>query len=339
MPGKSIWIFDVYLVRSFHPNFQSKLLHELGILHVWNSMKSILLIWLAAIISTKGITQPQFANSFPDSVNKKHIAVAIGVESGTYIAELSFLSFIWYKDQERVPFHFYDDSKGYLQMDKAGHAFGAYRESYSAYYALRWAGLDKKRALIYGGPIGLIFQTPIEIFDGLYEGWGFSWADMVANTIGSALFIIQEGLFNEQVFLMKFSYSPSIYPKYHDILGETHLERFFLDYNGHTYWLSGNIRSLIGGRRIPAWLNIALGYSANGMIHEFENPTFYQGQPFPHFERYRQYLISMDIDFTKISTNKKWLRMLFRTINLIKVPFPAIEFNRLDGAKVRLLYF
>ena len=36
---------------------------------------------------------------------------------------------------------------------------------------------------------------------------------------------------------MKFSYSPSGYPKYHSILGENELERFFLDYNGHTYFM------------------------------------------------------------------------------------------------------
>lgn len=43
--------------------------------------------------------------------------------------------------------------------------------------------LKYTKELIYGGPIGLIFQTPIEIFDGLYEKWGYSWPDMAANTI------------------------------------------------------------------------------------------------------------------------------------------------------------
>jgi len=47
------------------------------------------------------------------------------------------LSFIWYKDEPRVPFEFYNDSKGYLQVDKFGHAFGAYFESYVGYHALR----------------------------------------------------------------------------------------------------------------------------------------------------------------------------------------------------------
>lgn len=276
---------------------------------------------------------------YPDTIVKSKLYKAIAIEAGSYIAGLSFLKYIWYKDHERVPFHFYNDSKGYLQMDKAGHAFSAYRQSYAGYYALRNAGVDKKKSILYGGSLGFLFQTPIELFDGLYEGWGFSWSDMAANTLGSALLVGQEMAFDEQVILMKFSYAPSIYPDYHHHLGETHVEQFFLDYNAHTYWLSGNLRKLTGIQQIPQWLNIAYGYSANGMIYEFDNPTFYQGQPFPKLERYRQHLLSLDIDFSRIKTERKFLKTLFRTINLVKLPFPALEFNRIHGTRVRPFYF
>lgn len=283
--------------------------------------------------------QTKLAESYSDSLNKKRLRSVVLTETGGYVVGLSFLSFIWYKDHDRVPFHYYDDSKGYLQMDKAGHAYTAYRESYSAYHALRWAGMDKKRALLFGGPIGLVFQTPIEIFDGLYEGWGFSWSDMAANTFGTALFMGQEALFNDQVFLMKFSYAPSGYPAYHSALGDTPLESFFLDYNAHTYWLSGNLQNLTGSEKIPAWLNVAFGYSGNGMIKEFENPSFYRGVPFPHLDRYRQYLFSMDIDCSKIQTKNKWMRKVLKAVNLIKVPFPAIEYNTIEGVRFRPFYF
>jgi len=302
-------------------------------------MRYIYFVVILGIASMNTFAQQLNVTSYPDTINKKRLTTTIGVEVGSYLAGLSFLNYIWYKDHERVPFHFYDDSKGYLQMDKFGHAYGAYRESYSAYYSLRRAGVSKKKALIYGGPIGLIFQTPIEIFDGLYKGWGFSWSDMIANTFGSSLFIIQEATFNEQVFLMKFSYSPSIYPNYHAHLGESHLERFFLDYNAHTYWLSGNLQKLTGLKIIPSWVNIAFGYSANGMIYEFDNPTYYLGAPFPQLERYRQYIFSLDVDFSKIHTNKKWLKSVFKAMNLIKVPFPSIEFNKIDGMRFRPIYF
>ena len=275
----------------------------------------------------------------PDSLNKKRLFTVIGAEAGIYTTGLSFLAFIWYKDHERVPFHWYDDSKGYLQMDKAGHAYGAYWESRAAYHALRWAGVNHKKALMFGGPAGLIFQTPIEIFDGLYEGWGFSWPDMAANSLGAAIFTAQQAIWDDQRITMKFTYSPSIYPSYHSILGESYMESFFLDYNAHTYWLSANLKSLSGINGLPPWLNIALGYSANGMIYEYRNPVWYNGKPFPHLDRYRQYLLSLDVDFTKIPTRRKWLRQVYGFLNLIKIPFPTLEYNRIDGFRLRPFYF
>jgi hypothetical protein len=298
-------------------------------------LKILLYSALFMVFAQQGISQSRI----PDTLNKKRVYTVIGLESAAYIAGISYLQFIWYREHERVPFHFYDDSRGYLQMDKWGHAYAAYYQSLASYHALRWAGMDKRRALWYGGPAGLLFQTPIEIFDALYEGWGFSWTDMIANAVGPALFISQEAVFDQQIVRMKFSYSPSGYPRYHPILGENELESFFLDYNGHTYWLSANLKSLTGLEWMPSWLSVAMGYSANGMIKEFENPLFYQGKPFPHLERYRQYVISLDIDWTRIETDKPWLRSLFQTLNLIKIPFPALEYNRLHGIRTHWLYF
>ncbi|QCK15687.1 DUF2279 domain-containing protein [Mangrovivirga cuniculi] len=171
-------------------------------------MKNLFFIILTLSVSFNILSQHTGFENYPDTINKKRLNTTIGIEVGSYLAGISFLQYVWYKDHKRVPFHFYDDSKGYLQMDKFGHAYGAYRYSYSAYYGLRMAGVSKKKALIYGGPVGLIFQTPIEVFDGMYEGWGFSWYDMIANTLGSALFVVQEAAFDDQIFLMKFSYSP-----------------------------------------------------------------------------------------------------------------------------------
>lgn len=196
-------------------------------------------------------SQPEFASTYSDTLNAKRLRSVVFTESSSYLGGLAFLSQIWYKDQQRVPFHYYNDAKGYLQLDKAGHAYGAYRESFGAYYALRWAGLDKKRALLYGGPIGLIFQTPIEVFDGLYEGWGFSWPDMVANTAGTALFMTQEALFDEQVVLMKFSYAPSGYPKYHSALGSNALEQFFLVTTVTPIGCQGTLSGLLEQKSCP----------------------------------------------------------------------------------------
>lgn len=295
------------------------------------------------LISTALINPPDLKcqSNVPvsDSLNQSRL---IGVAAGgaaIYAGGLSFLGFVWYKDHERVPFHFYNDLKGYRGMDKFGHAYAAYWESKGAYNALRWAGMDEKEALIWSAPVGFLFQLPIEIFDGMYEGWGFSWWDVAANTMGSALFATQQAIFGQQHVIMKFSYSPSGYPKYHPILGETPVESFFLDYNGHTYWLSANLKSITGVEKLPPWLNVAFGYSANGMIKEFENPTWYRNNPFPHLERYSQFVFSLDADLSKIPTRRKGTRALLQALNMLKVPFPAIEFNRIDGVKLWGIYY
>ena len=267
------------------------------------------------------------------------LRLVTGIGAGMYAGSVSYMSFVWYRDKERVPFHFYNDGKAYLQMDKFGHAYAAYWQSTAAFEALRWAGVDKRRALLWGGPAGFVFQAPIEILDGMHEGYGFSWWDVVANGVGSVLFSMQQAVFDEQLVLMKFSYAPSRYPRYHHKLGENHFDRFFLDYNGHTYWFSANLKSITGIAFLPSWLQLAYGYSANGMILEFDNPATYRGEPFPHLDRYRQHLLSLDIDLSRIPAKRRWVRTVLKTVNTVKIPFPALEFTRSDGIQFRPLYF
>ncbi|OFY55328.1 MAG: hypothetical protein A2X22_02695 [Bacteroidetes bacterium GWF2_49_14] len=274
------------------------------------------------------------------TVNRKILTRAIVSESAFYIGGMSYLNYIWYKDHERVPFEFYNDNKGYLQIDKFGHAFGAYMESYIGYQWLRHAGVKKNPALIFGGTLGILLQAPIEIFDGMYEGWGFSWGDIIANTAGSAFLIGQELLFNEQLIKYKFSYWKSPYlDMANGYLGNNAFEGLFYDYNGHNYWLSMPVNRIIPVSRIPDWLNVAVGYSANGMFGEFENIRYYHGAWIPETERYRQFLLSLDIDWTKIRTNSRFLKKILNAMVFIKLPFPAIEFNTLGKVRGHLMYW
>ena len=265
---------------------------------------------------------------------------AIAYTSVYYAASLFVLSKTWYKDQKVVPFHFYNDSRGYLQVDKLGHTYGAYVYSYIGYHYLLNSGLTRKEALYFGSTLGLILQTPIEIMDGIHEGYGFSWGDMAANTLGSVLVLGQELLFNEQIIKYKFSYSESGFSnKANGYLGKTTMERLLKDYNGHTYWLSAPINKLVNNTTIPPWLNIAFGYGANGMYGEFENIKNFKGVDIPDTRRYRQYLLSLDIDWTKIKTDSKFLQMVLTAITFIKLPFPAIEYNSMGKFKWSWLYY
>lgn len=304
-------------------------------------MRILYILFFLFVFSSNSLqaqTKPVGRDS--SSVNKGKLLPIIATESALYLGSMSYLQFIWYKDSERVPFQFYNDNAGYLQIDKFGHMFGSYLESYTGYHLLRGAGVKKKHALLYGATLGIVLQTPIEVFDGMYEGWGFSWGDMIANTAGSALVIGQELLFDEQIAKMKFSFFQSPYAKQaNGYLGNTFLQSLFYDYNGHTYWLSVPMNKFMLKNKLPDWASISLGYSANGMFGEFENKTYYRGIDIPQTARERQFILSLDVDWTKIKTNSRVLNKVLKGMFFIKLPFPALEITSGGKLKGHLLYF
>ncbi len=293
-------------------------------------------------LSRSGVFRPAEKNSVAlDTLfrNKTRLITVISSISAVYLGSMAYLQYVWYKDHERVPFHFYNDLAGYNQIDKFGHIYGAYMQSYIGFHSLLWAGVPRKKAVLYGGSLGFFMQLPIELFDGIYEGWGFSWSDVGANALGSALVIGQELAFQEQIVKYKFTYSPSPYADQANGFLGYGFNQIIYDYNGHTYWLSAGINRLIPVKKIPDWLNLAIGYSAGGMFGEFENLRWYRNVRIPETERYRKFLVSLDIDFSKIPVRNKMLKSIFRGMFMIKVPFPAIELNPKGQFRFHPLYY
>ena len=97
-------------------------------------------------------------------------------------------------------------------------------------------------------------------------------------------------------------------------MGEIPIENFIFDYNGHTYWLSANLKKITGIQKLPRRLNCAVGYSGNGMIKEFNNPDYYNGEPFPDLDRYRQWIVSFDIDLSRIPSDRKWVKTILKSL-------------------------
>jgi uncharacterized protein YfiM (DUF2279 family) len=293
------------------------------------------MVSVSAQVPRQKLSNPLYGYVYPDSLIKNRAYISTGGIVGTYSGMIVFMEYIWYRGKHRSPFHFYNDNSHWLQMDKFGHAFSAYRESQIAYHAMRWAGYSKKKSLIYGGTMGFFLQLPVDVWDGLYEGYGFSWGDVLANTTGAALFTAQEILWDEQIVRLKFSYSPSDYRQYNpEELGDTQLKSFFLDYNGRNYWGSASIRRITGIERIPSWLCLSVGYSGNGMTDRAVNLPQY-----PEITRYRQYFLSLDIDFARMKIKNPYLRGLVYVVNMIKIPAPTLEYNQMGEFKFRPLFF
>lgn len=274
-----------------------------------------------------------------DSLNKtRRNGVFIGqalIAAGTYSA----LHGLWYKDYEKSGFHFINDSEEWLQMDKAGHAFSTYTLSRMSNDLYAWSGMSRNNRIILSSLTGFAFVSAIEVFDGYSAEWGASPFDIAANAAGSLLYAGQELLWDEQRITMKYSFHSTPYASARPgTLGSSYNEQMVKDYNGQTYWLSVNLNSFLKTETIPDWLNVAVGYGAEGMITGSEFPP--ANQVFlPEKTRVRQYYLSLDADLTRIKTKSHLLKTVFSAVNCVKIPFPTLEINGRGKAVFRGFYF
>ncbi|MCX7547459.1 DUF2279 domain-containing protein [Xanthomarina sp. F1114] len=290
------------------------------------------------------ITVTSFSQSKLNSFLEPNDTLNVSRRNAVVITEVSLASLtllglnqLWYADYEKSNFHTFDDNSEWMQMDKLGHVFSSYQLSRLGASTLNWSGANEKSQLIYGAGLGLGFLTAVEVFDGFSEEWGFSWGDMAANIVGTGLFVGQELLWREQRITLKYSFHRTQYALQNpDKLGDGLLEEFLKDYNGQTYWLSLNLHSFFKNSKIPKWLNVAFGYGAEGMV----SGTNSLNEDFVfHSDPYRQYYLSLDVDLTRIKTKSHVLKTLFDVFNLVKVPFPTMEFNDKNGIKFHGIYF
>lgn len=270
-----------------------------------------------------------------DTLNVSRRNAVVITETALASVALIGLDQLWYADYPRSKFKTLNDSGEWLQMDKMGHIFSAYHLGKLGANTMDWAGVSRNDQLIYGASLDMGFLTAVEIMDGFSEEWGFSWTDMAANAAGTGLFVGQELLWNEQRVLLKYSFHRTHFAKQRpNTLGNGLAEELLKDYNGQTYWLSANINSFLKTDKIPNWLNIAIGYGAEGMLTGDAIDPLYTNQ-----ERRRQFYFSLDVDLTRIQTNSNLLKTIFDVFNLIKIPFPVIELDGNGRIKWHAIYF
>jgi hypothetical protein len=286
-------------------------------------------------------TEPYFVKSYPDKVSGRRLLYVAGGQAAIYAASLTLLYQTWYKNYPQSSFHWIDDNQEWLQMDKVGHATTSAYFGKFGYEMYRWAGMDRKKAIWYGGSAGFVFLTVIEILDGFSAQWGASSGDVIFNTLGTTLFISQQLAWDDQRMNLKWSFHPTEFADHRpDQFGKSFIENMLKDYNGQTYWLSANIKSFLPkSARFPRWLNIAVGYGAEGMTGANSNPSSYNGNVLPDYTRYRQYFLTFDVDLSKIKTRSHFLRFWLNGFNFIKIPFPALEYSNEKGLKFHYLYF
>lgn len=272
-----------------------------------------------------------------DSLNTSRRTTVYISEAAIGGLTLLALNQMWYADFERSKFHTFNDNNEWLQMDKMGHVFSSYQLGRIGANALNWSGTSKKEQLLYGATLGFTFLTAVEVLDGFSKEWGFSWGDMMANGAGTGLYIGQELLWQEQRITLKYSFHQTKYAKLSpDKLGNGLLEELLKDYNGQTYWLSFNLHSFLKNDHIPKWLNLAVGYGADDMFSAYNELV---NNSVINKTGKRQFYLSLDVDLSRIKTNSQVLRSIFDVLNVLKVPFPALEFTDKNDIKFHGIYF
>lgn len=288
-------------------------------------MKVLRPLWILIFIGAHFNISALNHNS--DSLNKKKAKQYKITGLGGTVLTHAALYQLWYKDYPFTRFHFFNDNKEWLQMDKAGHMYSSYYLGIAAIEAAKDANVPENKRWLWG-LFGTIFQTPIEVWDGFSSGWGASAGDIAANSMGTILASGQELLFKEQVLSLKFSYTPSSFASIRpNILGDNTPQKILKDYNAQTYWLCYHPKRK--GKR--AFLGLAMGYGADGMLGGDDN--IWQNSrgthfDYSHIERSRQFYLSPDFNLEAIPTDRPWLKTLFFVLNGIKLPSPALLLNK-----------
>lgn len=260
-----------------------------------------------------------------------------------YGGSFVFLNEAWYKGYPRSPFHTFNDIGEWQQMDKFGHAWTAYTTSRLTSDLWRWAGVSPNTSVLLGTSSSLLYMLSIEYLDGRSAEWGWSWPDAGADISGALLYSVQQLAWKHQKVYLKFSGHYKTYHPYtlqrraDSLFGSSVPERMLKDYNAQTYWLSFNVRSIFSSIPIPQWLNLAIGYGAEGMFGGYNNVSYDKlgNITFDRrdIRRYHQWYLSPDIDLARIPTKSKLLRSFFSVVNVLKIPAPALT---ISGGKLKV---
>lgn len=282
------------------------------------------------MFSVHGRAQSTFFQS-SDTLNTSRLIGASITEGGLWGGSIGGLYFVWYKDFPKTKFHFFNDMGEWQQMDKMGHLTTAWNFARLSGGFNQWAGVSHKKSVLIGSLYSFAYMTTFEVLDAYNEAWGFSFPDVLANSSGIVLYAGQELLWQEQRIKLKFSaHHTSLAALRPDVLGDSFTSRLFKDYNGQTYWLSSSPFQFI--KTDKKWLDciqLSVGYSINRqLIGDGSTYVSIENGEQMSFTPYRQYFLSLDLDWEQIPTNKKWLKWMYRTLNVVKIPFPTLEFSK-----------
>ena len=164
-------------------------------------------------------------------------AIVVAAGYAGIVTTLHIIQSSWWQGK-RNPIRFEEDWPFARQVDKAGHTYSGYFASYWWSHALMESGLSWDAATWTGAALGLAYQTYVEIYDGMADGWGFSPSDQYANMFGAGLFVAQRYVPFLQNFIPKWQYVPADWTN--TGFSRRQNANFIDDYNSSSFWLGIN---------------------------------------------------------------------------------------------------
>lgn len=250
-------------------------------------------------------------------INTTRLAI-VGGTIGVAMAGIVIYQSNGYWKYNRHSFHFVEDLKYSLSVDKIAHFWATALLAVILTKSFEWTNMPEENALYWGCGTSLFFNTYTEIQDGLHV-WGFDRVDWLANLGGAAWPIAKYHLRGLDNVDLKWNYLPSknLNKANGAFKGQTnHL--IFDDYEGYSFWLSFKMKNILPegvAQYWPDFLCLALGYGAR----DIDSPG---RKPYP------VWYVGLDYDMMKIlPTDTPFLRSLAQIFNYIHFPAPAIRFS------------
>jgi hypothetical protein len=231
----------------------------------------------------------------------------------------------WY-NEKKGKFHalgWEDDIRRWKQMDKFGHTVhGAFASDLFS-KALRLSGFSANNSIWGGSLMGWLWITQIEFADGFFERWGFSWGDLLGNTVGAGFSALRQ-FYPTTIGGMRLKVSYHISQAFINKEYYRQEVTYIDDYEGITLWLALNVYHVMPKsvqESYPVWLRpfgLAVGQSAKGVTaHSHDG--------------YREVYLSLDIDLTKIPLGSfdklNFVKLVKDELSFLKLPMPTIRFT------------
>jgi hypothetical protein len=243
-----------------------------------------------------------------------------GVFIGGNALLLAYMKNAWWSGERADNFFFRADwDEDFRDQDKFGHAVGGYHLARIGASLLRSACISKPTATMLSAAYAAAFQLQIEIWDGMFEKYGFSYPDLIANTAGTALAVLHAVRPETKALKPTISYAPSAALRNRDNFpGEM---RPSLDYLGQTYWLSADVNAMLPTPAKPYWPSF-LRVSAGHSITDWINP-----ETGANIRAKRKILLTIDFDAEKLPGDHRLWKTFKRQLSFIHLPSPAIQIS------------